>query len=437
MNQKPNILLILTDQQNAGMASCYGNPYLSTPAIDSLANRGMRFNRAYCTNPVCIPSRFSLMTGRMPSAIGLRNNETDALPPIPGEITGSGLGHLLREAGYRTFYGGKQHFPNTSAEELGFEYFENDERDGLANSCEQFLKKPPPAPWAMVASFINPHDICYMAIRDFPDGDYSSRLLKTATSELQALDQALNMPSEFDDPPLPHNHEPQKDEPAAVDAIRKQRAFKIKAATLWGEQRWRAHRRAYARLTEMVDAQIGRVLDALDSGGQGENTVVVFTSDHGDMDGSHRLEHKTAFYEECCRVPLVIRWNDHAAPGAVSDALVSNGLDLTPTLCEVAGRPVPGELKGRSLVPLLEGRDGKKWREFIPIESEFGRAVWTQRYAYVRYNMPGNHEQIYDLEHDPGQMRNALKEDGHRKAKEKFRELFPSSSPSAGEGTGR
>ncbi|MFC1581932.1 sulfatase [Planctomycetota bacterium] len=408
MPDKPNILFIFTDQQNASMMGCSGNPHVQTPAMDSLARDGMRFSRAYCTNPVCVPSRFSLMTGRMPSAMGLRDNTAGEIPPIDPAIIQNGLGHLLREAGYRTVYGGKQHLPRMNAEMLGFEYIEKDERDGLAETCSAFLNEEHTRPWAMVASFVNPHDICYMAIRSFGKDERKGRQLDSGQTELRTLDEALTDPIRDDDPPLPENAQIQEDEPAGVRAILEQKKFKQHARTAWGEKEWLDHRRAYARLTEIVDAQIGRVLAALEASGQADNTVVIFSSDHGDMDGSHRMEHKTAFYEECCRIPFVVRWPGQVESGTVNETLISNGLDLVPTLCGIAERPVPADLPGRSLLPLLKGEASEIGREYVPIESEFGYAVWTEDYGYARYDLPGNSEQLYDLKGDAGQMRNAV-----------------------------
>ncbi len=425
--EQPNILFIFTDQQSATMMSCSGNPYLHTPAMDSLAQKGMRFERAYCTNPVCIPSRFSLMTGHMPSDIGLRCNDTSSIPSLPEHILHTGLGHLLKEAGYHTAFGGKEHLPKTNAEQLGFTFIEKDERDGLARSCERFIKNPPAQPWALTASFINPHDICYMAIRAFAEDNLSKQLLlQHGKTEIETLEKALNMPSEFPCPPIPQNHAPQENEPAAVGYLRKQRPFRKWVSEHWSEDMWRKHRWAYARLTELVDAQILRVLDALEESGQAKNTVVVFTSDHGDHDSSHLLEHKTALYDEACRVPLIMVWDDSIPAGSVCPQVVSNGLDILPTLCEIAGRSVPKELEGHSLLPLLTGRgkDHRDREEYVPVESEFGSALWSPDYAYVRYDMLGNAEQLYDLQNDPGQMRNALFDPQNEGIVKHFREVF-------------
>lgn len=412
---RPNILFIFTDQQHARMMSCAGNKFCRTPAMDGLASRGVRFERAYCTNPVCVPSRFSLLTGRLPSAIGLRGNHPETIKDVSAKIKKGGLGWLFRDAGYKALYGGKQHLPKLTAEDLGFEVFEEDERENLARSCSRILSKPMDDPFLMVASFINPHDICYMAIRDFAGSAEDSRLLNNGKTELKCLDQALRLPPDVTEeaffrdhcPPLPENFEPQEDEPEAFGYFFQERPFKGQARERYTERDWRRHRWAYARLTELVDQQIGKVLSALEAGPHADNTLVVFTSDHGDMDGAHRLEHKTVFYEESANIPLII-----SCPGQKDGKrvdrrhIVSNGLDLLPTLCDFAEIPCPPDLKGRSLRSLLDESAHPTWRAAIPLENDIGRMVVTGRYKYCRYFEGKNAEQLYDLELDPGEMRN-------------------------------
>lgn len=412
---RPNILFIFTDQQSAPMMSCAGNRYLHTPAMDSLADQGVRFQRAYCTNPMCTPSRFSLMTGRMASEIALRNNQPASIPSIPRHILQNGLGWLLRKAGYETAYGGKVHLPKMSPQDLGFEYICEDERDGLADACARFISQKRDDPFFLVASFINPHDICYMAIRDFAETESERRLIETGAAELAALDAALRLPAGVDEdaffadhcPPLPANYAIQIDEPEAVRLMQARSPFKRKAREQYDERRWRLHRWAYCRLTERVDRQIGRVLAALRASGQVENTLVVFTSDHGDMDAAHRMEHKTVFYEEAARIPLILAWPGVTVARGVDAHLVSNGLDLLPTLCDYAGAETPADVAGVSLRPLAEGNPPQSWRAALPVESEIGRMIVTDRYKYMMYDEGMHREQLIDLVADPGETRNA------------------------------
>ena len=332
---QPNILVILTDQQSATMMSCAGNHYFQTPAMDSLAGRGTRFERAYCSFPICIASRFSFMTGRMPSAIDLtvanklHSISDNNIETIPQEVIDHSLGHTMRTAGYETFYAGKHHFPKMTVEDCGFTVLTRDQRDICADVCADFLLRRTSLeqPFLLVTSFVNPHDICYLAIRDSMADDQERRLIENGKTEISVLNHALEIPPDIDEetflmercPPLPVNHQPLEDEPEAVQEILELRPFRAIAREKWTEKEWRMHRWAYGRLTEMVDAQIGRVLQALRQSGLENNTVVIFTSDHGDHDGARKMEHKTFPYEEAARVPLIVSLAGEAQTGVVDD----------------------------------------------------------------------------------------------------------------------
>jgi arylsulfatase A-like enzyme len=433
--ERPNILFIFTDQQSARMMSCAGNRYLRTPAMDSLAAQGVRFERSYCTNPVCTPSRFSLMTGRMPAEIGLRNNDHRHIDSIPESMLQQGLGWVLRRAGYEAVYGGKVHLPKMTPEDLGFEIISDDEREGLADACARFISQKRERPFFLVASFINPHDICYMAIRDFAETDHERGLLQSSPAEIAALEAALARPAGVSEdaffadqcPPLPDNFEIQEDEPEAIGRMQARSPFKRKAREQYDERRWRLHRWAYCRLTEQVDAQIGRVLFALRASGQAENTLVVFTSDHGEMDAAHRMEHKTAFYEEAARVPLIISWPGVTPAGVVDTHLVSNGLDLLPTFCDFGNAETPKDIAGLSLRALAEGKPPTAWRTALPVESEMGRTIVTERYKYMLHDEGLHREQLIDLVADPGETRNAAADPEQRDRLPSLRERFAES----------
>ena len=440
MPRHPNILFILTDQQNANMLSCAGNAYLRTPAMDSIARRGVRFERAYCMNPMCVPSRFSLFSGRRGSDIGLINNDDRRIDSIPRGVVDGAMGWRLQEAGYTTAYGGKTHFPQgLKAEDLGFETISHDDRDQLAEDCAQFLAREHNEPFMLVASFINPHDICHMAIRDFAETPLEQRLSQPDRIELKELDAALRLPDGitreefFADvcPPLPDNFDIQQDEPEAIGLMQARSPFKRKARERYSEQDWRLHRWAYARLTERVDAQIGQVLASLADNNLIDSTVVVFTSDHGDMDASHRMEHKTVFYDEASRIPLLIAGPGVARRNTVESALVSNGLDLLPTLCAVAGVAPPTELEGRNLLPLLTRDSAADWRESLPVESELGQMLVRQDVKYMRYYHGERREQLIDLVADAGEIRNAIADAEHQPRLEELRAEFDSLFPLA------
>ena len=434
---KPNILFIMTDQQSRHMMSCAGYPYVKTPAMDSLAESGTRFTRAYATNPVCIPSRFSLVTGRMPSEIKLQANLPVRAPERIDDIAKSGLGWTLKNGGYDAVFAGKQHFPKMNAEDLGFDVLTLDERDELAEKTADFVTQDHGKPWCLVASFINPHDICYMAIRDHAEGGEEPPILRYAKKELAELDNALALADAYSEsefyekhcPPLPPNFDSQKDEPEALRGILNEDTFRANARDNWPDQRWRMHRWVYAKLTERVDGQIQILLNALRSGPNAENTVIIFTSDHGDHDASHHLEHKTMPYEEAAGVPMIVC--QPGMPGGVIDDsnLISNGLDIYPTICDYAGIDIPSYITGRSLRPLVEGIGWTAPRPAIPVECQIGNAVIAADSKYMKCFEGENAEQLYDLVNDPYETRNSIDNpelqtvlENHRKH---FAELHP------------
>ncbi len=160
---KPNVLFIITDQQHAGMMSCAGNEWLKTPATDSLAQDGIRFERAYCSNPVCVPSRTSMATGVMSCRLGADNNGSGMrIKQLPPEVDANSMGKLMKRAGYDTFYGGKVHMCSSLApKNAGYDEYYRDQRDRLPAACISFMNKKRNNPFFVVASFINPHDICF------------------------------------------------------------------------------------------------------------------------------------------------------------------------------------------------------------------------------------------------------------------------------------
>lgn len=438
--EKPNIIYIFTDQQSASMMSCAGNKWLKTPAMDYIAENGVRFTRAYVTNPVCTPSRISLMTGRFPGYFkddkgnnvyenwgAIRVSETSE------EVQRTTIAAGLQKAGYDLVFGGKQHLPKPLAPEvLGFTIISEDERSELAEDAANYINSKPRNPYFMVVSLINPHDICYMAIRDFAETDHEKLLIEKGVQEVSTLDKALLKPEGVSDaefyktyaPPLPPNIEPQDGEPKAIQSLIEQRSFRKRAREEYTDENWRLHRWAYCRLTETVDQQIQTVLDAVKESGQEENTLIVFSSDHGDMDGSHRMEHKSTLYEESANIPFLMMWKGKIPAGVVDEVhLVSNGLDLLPTLTDYAGLKSESDPRGLSLKPLLEGKS--EWRKTLGVESEVGRMVINEEgYKYIRYFGDNVEEQLLDLNLDPHETKHFTKSEDHAEILSSLRSDF-------------
>ncbi|HOF18747.1 MAG TPA: sulfatase-like hydrolase/transferase [Phycisphaerae bacterium] len=403
---RPNILVLLTDQQSAEAMSCAGNPHLHTPAMDSLAAGGLLLERAYCGNPICVPSRASMFTGLMSHQTGAEYNQVKSLD------AGTCLGLRLKDAGYDTGYIGKWHIPHKIDDRAwsGFDFQAEVSNHGIDSSapaaCERFFTSRRDGPFFLVASFVNPHDICQFArmqsgMEDkFHEGDIGAP---------PPVDQC---------PPAPANLEPPADEPEAIRLHQQLPGqARVYPTREWGEDHWRRYRWAYYRLIEMVDRQIGKVLDALRRSGLERDTVVLFTSDHGDGMGAHRWNQKTLFYEEIARVPMILRQPGTIAAGTVdARALVNTSLDLATTCLGIAGAAVPEELKGQDLYAYGRGETDKT-HPFVVAQNYLyespktgrpmrGRMLRAERFKYVVYDCGDKPEQLFDLDADAGETRN-------------------------------
>ena len=412
---RPNILLIMTDQQSADTLSCAGNRYIRTPAMDRLAASGVRFEKAYCTTPLCVPSRMSAMTGRMPREVGAAINfkpQPDA-PHVPV------LGRVLADAGYDPALVGKWHltFDTEAADIHGFSFpgpVRNNRVDfDIVDGCRGFLEKRREDPFFLAANFVNPHDICQWARgEELPNGPIP----------------AAPPPEEC--PPLPDNFTPPEGEPSVLREKVQPTHPKAYPTINWDEGRWRQYRWAYFQLVQKVDADIGRLLELLEETGNARNTVVIFTSDHGDGSAHHRWNQKQVLYDETARIPFIV--SDPEGPDGTADHnhLVSMGLDLLPTVCDYAGTAVPDGLRGRSVRPLARGQK-PAWREQIVIDTEFcsfgettgitGRALRTHQFKYTVYSEGERREQLFDMNTDPGELENLAANVSYRHVLEEHR----------------
>ncbi|MBS12303.1 MAG: sulfatase [Gemmatimonadetes bacterium] len=400
MADQPNILFISTDQQFAGAMSCAGNENLSTPGMDRIAANGTRFERAYCPHPLCCPARASYMSGKMPHEAGVESNGM----PFHQDLIPQSIGNVMRSAGYKAALAGKWHVPGVSPEDLGLDVL-CPMNDALVPEVSADYFNNGDKPFFLFASFINPHDICQVARnQDLPQGPVPSA----------TLEDCPGLPENFAIPPYA---------PEALQMLR-QRSPRIYPTLEWTDDDWRHFRHAYYRLCEKVDAEVVRLLDALDASGKADNTVVIFTSDHGDGHGAHHWNQKTALWEEEIRIPMLV-----SAPGGqsgqVSHRLVSNGLDLLPTACDYAGVACPDGLEGLSLRQIVEGSESTDWREELFVETQinfadgpggpsYARTMVTDQYKYSVYLMGQNREQLVDLQEDPGEMVNLAVESRHR-----------------------
>ena len=426
--ERPNILFIMTDQQSATMMSCTGNSYLKTPSLDQLAASGMRFELAYSPNPVCIPSRTSMMTGYFPSTFGVSGNGDAKDAVIPQNVLNNTMGKLMQNGGYHCVYGGKTHWARgLDMETCGFENLTSNTREELAETCASFFRSKPAEPFFMVASLINPHDICYVEIDatidyyNLPEFAPGAVVEREKIAEAVSLAEQAKADGKYDAlcPPLKPNFQITENIPEIIIAKGGSKPEGEPSASHvyyymnehvrdnWTEEDWRMHHWIYHRLTEDVDRQIGTILDALKESGLDKNTIIVFTSDHGDMDGSHKMVHKGYFYDESTRVPFIV-----AGPGVKKgvdrEHLISSSVDLIPSFCDFAGISIPEGLQGHSVKPLTQGKSLGNWREFVISENGRGRMVRSNRYKYNLYKGGEPREMLIDMDIDPGEMKNLV-----------------------------
>ena len=227
-------------------------------------------------------------------------------------------------------------------------------------------------------------------------------------------------------PPLPDNYRIPTGDPDAIELYARPSAVtpSVTMRKEYNEREWRIYRWIYCRLTEQVDRQIGQILDALERNELEQETLIVFTSDHGDMDACHRLASKGRFYEQSVRVPLLMKYNGAILPGKVDEHLVSSGLDILPTLCDYAGIRRPEFLSGQSLRSIADGKPVADWRRYVVTENHTGRMIRSQQFKYCGYNDGERRESLVDMAGDPGEMKNLASDPEYKKALREHRQFL-------------
>jgi choline-sulfatase len=423
-----NVLLLMSDDLNNRLA-CYGDPVAKTPNLDALAKRGVLFEHAYCQFPHCNPSRSSMLSGFRPRTTRVTNNEDNLYTNIPGVVT---LPHHFRRNGYATARCGKifhlgvpagtESMDDPQAWDFGTPF--KDERP-YPQKRESAVKiatgKKQGLPWTETTGSDD----------DLVDGNFA----KTAIEWLERRDQAkpfflavgfhrphlpLVAPAKYFDlypfDAIKLAAEPADDE-ADIPLPARNGAVPGYAISSTPEQR-RAAIRGYLATVSFMDAQAGRVLGALKRLGLENNTIVVFTGDHGWHLGEHGLWHKRSLFEESARVPFMVFAPGAKANGRRSASLVEV-LDVYPTLCDLTGVPAPAGLHGKSLRPVLndplatlheaaftEARRGAN-------AEYWGRSVRTARWRYTEWNGGRDGVELYDHAADPREFANLAKDPRH------------------------
>ncbi|MCF7838890.1 MAG: sulfatase-like hydrolase/transferase [Candidatus Marinimicrobia bacterium] len=444
MRSKPNILILMTDQQRHDCLSCAGHPLISTPNMDRLARQGMRFTQATTSSPVCMPARNSFITGLYPHSHGMWNNS--------GEVAAGQLNlfHLLKNAGYSTAYIGKSHYyahegvtrhlrdREPYMHRLGIDYvhettgpyatlhtrsclteawaqkgdhFERFERDYRERAkARGILARPSPLP-----------------VEDFPDSYVGRKAIEFVDSYDQ--DRPVCLFVGFGGPHDPWDapgeyasmYDPSAT-PAAIPAAEHLGALPTTIRDKWDLQSRpdltpeviAAIRANYYGKISLIDRWCGDILLATERNGWNDNLLVVFWSDHGEMLGDHGRIQKCTFHESSVRVPLILSWPGTIPQASCCDALVEL-VDLLPTVANLLEIPSSAPCEGQSLVSLFS-RPQAQLRDNQLSEIEWGgsrnRMLRGHRFKYAE-DSDGTAYMLYDLENDPKELRNLAADAAH------------------------
>ena len=456
---RPNILWICTDQQRYDTIAALGNPHVSTPNIDALVRDGVAFERAYCQSPICTPSRASFLTGMYASSLHVNRNGNPSFPDFPPLIS-----KRLADAGYTCGLIGKLHLTSAygrveERRDDGYAYWQyshaprDDWAEGhdyadwvrakgadlgelikdpagvpadlhqttfCAEKTSEFIAANRDRPWLACVNIYDPHPPfnppqTYRELFD-PQSVNPPRFRESDLAQ-QAKLAAIDFQSRARHPDDLDIQSPILPQTPASSLVEEATAGERDARTLIA---------AYYAMIKLIDDQIGRILDALEASGGRDNTIIIFTSDHGETLGDHGLIQKGCrFYEGLVRVPLIWSWRGAFAENQRSRELVEL-TDIVPTLLEVCGLPIPDYITGKSLLPILTGGPSAGGhREFVRCEyidaldlpdATVATMYFEGKYKLVVYH---NHQlgELYDLDEDPGEFADLWDSPSHQSLK--------------------
>ena len=426
MKKQPNILFILSDQHRYDCTG-YANDYpVKTPNLDRLAQDGLCFNRAYTPIPLCCPARQSLMTGRRAESLGCYWNFNITLD-IPGlDPKEYAWPRDLKNAGYRCGYVGKWHvnqFHNPT--EFGFDDYISDWE------YKKFRQEKYP-------NSDMGHDRMG-AVDSVPLEDtrthWQAKLVQNLIEQYTEEGKPWHIRLDFKEPHLPcqptkefaDRYNP-KDIPiwrSFSDTFQNKPYIQKQQLYNWGIENytwedWSHYVARYYAIISQMDDAIGYVLSTLDQLGIANDTMVIYSTDHGDMGGGHQMMDKHyVLYQDIVHIPMIIRWPGVIEKGSVNNEFVYQSLDLPPTIMEAVGLTPPESFHGRSLMPLLRGEKVSDWRQEVVSTyngQQFGlytqRMIFDGRFKYI-WNLT-DMDELYDLEEDPDELDNRIYKESYK-----------------------
>lgn len=431
---RPNLLYIHSDQHSPHVTGCYGDPLVETPHLDQLAANGVIFDNAYCTSPICVPSRMSMLSGQHPYQNQVWTNEHILDSGIPT------LAHSLGAAGYRPVLAGRMHSLGPDqlhgyAERMIGDHSPN--HVGSAQAVDRGILNGTAGPHRISLQRSGPGQSAYQVHDEdvvAATVDFFNRLGVQKRAGLHSEPFNLSVGLMLPHPPYVARAEDYNRYRDVMTLPSKPAPFET--VTHPHLRWWRSHteieqvseeeilraRAAYWGLVHRTDALIGQILAALHENDLADNTLIVYTSDHGDMQGEHGLWWKHVFYEESVRVPLILSWAGQIPGGQRCERVVS-ALDVTATMLDALGAPALPNSPGRSLLPLVDGRDEMPvWDDvafseyctdqFGPPEGAYQRMIRQDEWKLIYYH--GQPVQIFNLAEDPDEQHDRADDAGCR-----------------------
>jgi N-acetylglucosamine-6-sulfatase len=416
--RRPNFVFVLVDDLRYNALSCTGHPFLKTPHIDRIAGEGVKFDNAFVTISLCSPSRGCFLTGQYAHTHGItdntnRNAQTHQLVTFP---------KLLHDAGYNTGYVGKWHMGNDDSPRPGFDRWVSFKGQGVYENPPINIDGQPTQTQGYMTDILTSHAVDFIQQK------------RSAPFCLYLGHKAIHGP--FSPPPRHRDlfaglSVPRK--PNAKDSLEGKPALRRQAQANTNDPVSKQVLRPggpgdevilnQLRCIPAIDDGVGRLYDALKQTGQLDDTVFVFTSDNGYLWGEHGLGDKRASYEESIRIPMLARYPRLIRAGSTASETVLN-IDIAPTFLSLAGVPVPASMQGVPITPVLQ-RKARNWRQSFLIEyfeeKQFPRipsyqAVRTATHKYTHYTGLEGMDEFYDLQADPGEMKNLINEPSAQKA---------------------
>ncbi len=415
------VIFFQVDQHRRDCLSCTGHNghvYVQTPNLDRLASEGMHFTRAYCPTPMCVPTRSSYLCGQWPMQHGVLNN-WDSESPVFLDPQRPTWARTLGDYGQSTDYIGRWHVrPDLGATDFGFTTDLPDWKYGKWREAEGL---PPVPKQAGLFGDVDPH----ITPEQSKVGWTVDRIIDAVRARVSAGENFF-VRAETIEPHLPCRPPQSVLEQFRVEDIPPWGSFgdtfegkpyaQAQQLRTWGIDQWTWEEWApvvarYLAEIANLDLQFGRLLDFLEAEGLAQDTLVIYTADHGDMCGGHRMIDKhMIMYDDVVRVPLLMRWPGVIPAGSTCDAFVINSIDLPSTFCDVFGVQPPPTFSGQSVLPLMKGErvDGRTTVFSTYHGNQFGpysqRMVADTRYKYI-WN-PTAEDEFYDLQSDPNELHN-------------------------------